>query len=73
MTKVYLKYCDGSGHQGSKLAPISYKDAKLYFRGTNVTVSQFKSLEDKFGLFSKSSKVIVSGGSAGGLAAFLWA
>ena len=72
MTKVYLKYCDGAGHQGSNTAPIPYKDTKLYFRGNNVTIGQFDSLEQRFGLFSRSDKIIVSGGSAGGLAVFLW-
>lgn len=72
MTRVYLKYCDGSGHQGTRKEPLSYKDAKLYFRGSNVTLAQFASLEQKYGLYSKSELVIVSGGSAGGLASFLW-
>lgn len=36
-TKVFLKYCDGAGHQGFKSAPLAYKDAKLYFRGHNIT------------------------------------
>lgn len=44
-TKVYLKYCDGSGHQGSASSPISYKDRKLYFRGQNVTIGQLESLD----------------------------
>ena len=71
-TRVFLKYCDGTVHQGTKSTPVSYKGSKLYFRGNNITRAQFQSLEDKFGLFTKSSQVIVSGGSAGGLAAFLW-
>ncbi len=33
-------YCDGSGHQGTRTEPVSYKDAKLYFRGNNVTIGQ---------------------------------
>lgn len=32
-TKVFLKYCDGSGHQGSRALPILYKGAELFFRG----------------------------------------
>lgn len=31
-------YCDGSGHQGTKLEPIQVKDSRLYFRGYNLTV-----------------------------------
>lgn len=37
---MFLKYCDGAGHQGFKTAPVAYKDAKLYFRGHNITQSQ---------------------------------
>jgi len=29
-------------------------------------------LEEKIGLFSKAEQVVVSGSSAGGLAAYLW-
>jgi len=25
-TKVFFKYCDGSGHQGTRTSPIKYKD-----------------------------------------------
>jgi len=43
-TKVFFKYCDGSGHQGTKTAPIAYKDTKLYFRGSNLTISKLDDL-----------------------------
>ena len=71
-TKVYLKYCDGTGHQGTRSNPLSYKGATLYFRGHNVTIGQLNSLDDEINLFSKVEKIIVSGGSAGGLATFVW-
>jgi len=38
-TKVFLKYCDGSGHQGYKAAPVDYQGSKVYFRGSNITMS----------------------------------
>lgn len=71
-TKVFLKYCDGSGHQGTKSTPISYKDAKLYFRGNNITIAQLNEVDRTQGLFTKATDIIVTGSSAGGLAAFLW-
>lgn len=71
-TKVFLKYCDGAGHQGVRQAPLSYKGEKLYFRGHNITVAQLDDLERTIGLFSKATDIIVSGGSAGGLAVFTW-
>lgn len=39
-----LKYCDGSGHQGTRSLPIVYKDRALYFRGNNITIAQFNDL-----------------------------
>lgn len=54
-TKVYFKYCDGSGHQGTKSAPISYKGSNLYFRGSNLTISKLNQLEKLHGLFTKST------------------
>lgn len=51
-TRVLLKYCDGTGHQGSRRNPVVYKGTSLYFRGHNVTIGQFNSLEKKLGLFS---------------------
>ena len=53
-TKVLLLYCDGAGHQGYRANPLPYKDANLYFRGTNITIAQLNSLEDRIGLFSKA-------------------
>lgn len=36
--RVFIKYCDGSMHQGTRAAPVSYKDMQLYFRGANNTL-----------------------------------
>lgn len=67
-----FKYCDGSGHQGTRKNPVSYKGTNLYFRGHNVTVGQLNSLERNNKLFSEATHVVVGGDSAGGLAVFLW-
>lgn len=37
-----------------------------------MTIGHFNSLEQSIQLFSKVENILVSGGSAGGLAAFLW-
>lgn len=71
-TRILLRYCDGSGHQGSRSEPILYKNTKMYFRGHNITVAQLEDLEARVGIFSKAKRVIVTGGSAGGLAALIW-
>jgi hypothetical protein len=46
-------YCDGAGHQGTNSKPIKYKDATLYFRGNNITIEQFNTLDKKIKLFSE--------------------
>ena len=71
-TRVFLKYCTGTGHQGTKKNPVPYKGTNLYFRGHNVTVSMLNLLEKNNKLFSEATEVVVGGGSAGGLAVFLW-
>ena len=40
-TRVFLKYCDGSGHQGTRSDALLYKGAQLFFRGQNITLAQF--------------------------------
>jgi hypothetical protein len=36
--KIYLNYCDGSGHQGTRKDPVEVDGQKIYFRGHNITV-----------------------------------
>jgi hypothetical protein len=40
-TRIYLRYCDGSGHQGSRSQPVLYKGAEIFFRGQNITIARF--------------------------------
>lgn len=69
---MHFKYCDGTGHQGFKKDPITYKSKKIYFRGYSVTIAHLNSLEKHYGLFSDAKEIVVTGQSAGGLATFLW-
>jgi hypothetical protein len=71
-TVVHLKYCDGTGHQGYKKDPIVYNSSKLYFRGHNITVAQLNSIDKNHKLFSAATDIIVTGQSAGGVAALTW-
>lgn len=71
-TRVFLKYCTGTGHQGTKRAPVPYKGSYLMFRGHNVTVGMLNTLEKNNKIFSEATHVVVGGDSAGGLAVFLW-
>ena len=70
-TKVYIPYCDGVLHQGTREAPIDYKQTKLYLRGMNNTLAHFKYLDEKYNLFN-AKKVVLSGTSAGAMAALAW-
>jgi len=72
-TRVFFKYCDGSGHQGFRAAPVNYKGKDLFFRGHNITVQRLNQLDTTRKIFTNAEAVIVTGGSAGGLAAFHWA
>jgi hypothetical protein len=40
-TRVFLRYCDGSGHQGTRSPPLNYHNKNLFFRGQNITIAQF--------------------------------
>ncbi|CAD8060863.1 unnamed protein product [Paramecium primaurelia] len=66
---IYLNYCDGTQHQGYKSDPIEYEGQKLYFRGDQIVKSWLSELYDDL---SKAEIVIVSGCSAGGIAAYFW-
>jgi hypothetical protein len=68
---VFVPYCDGSVHQGSKLEPITYKEKQIYFRGSNNTIALFNFLSEKFKFFD-ATQIILSGMSAGGLASIIW-
>jgi len=64
-------YCDGAQHQGYVNDPISFKDAKLYFRGAANTRSHFKWLLNNYKI-NQAEKVLLTGASAGGIATFTW-
>lgn len=64
-------YCDGSFHQGNRLSPVSYKDAKLYLRGSTITRAHLRYIQEKYNL-KDASEVVIAGVSAGGMASYLW-
>ena len=69
--KVIIKYCDGSNHQGYSEKPYVFNGVNLWFRGYNNTLSTFEHLRKNLKLF-EASEIIVSGGSAGGQATYMW-
>ena len=70
-TKAMFLYCDGAFHQGYAKAPIKYKDISIYFRGAAITRSRLNYLDNRFS-FGKAKKVVLGGGSAGGMATYIW-
>lgn len=68
---MFINYCDGSLHHGDNESPISYKDTKLYFRGSRIVRSHFKYLIERYQM-DRASKIIITGGSAGAVASYLW-
>lgn len=64
-------YCDGALHQGVNIGPVNYKNTLLYFRGGKIVRSHFQWLIQNYQL-NKASKILLTGGSAGALGAYLW-
>ena len=70
--RVVLWYCDGASFSGNRDGTVKAGDQTLYFRGWRNLQAIISQLKDKHNL-SQAKEVLLSGGSAGGLAAFLHA
>lgn len=72
--RVIFWYCDGASFSGDRTEPFHYKPTNqtLYFRGKRVLELLMETLVERHELAS-ATDVLVSGGSAGGLSAFLHA
>ena len=68
--RVVLWYCDGASFSGDAAEPNTKTGTTLYFRGRRVLDAMIDALLANHGL-DTAEEVLVSGGSAGGLAAFL--
>lgn len=69
--RIFIPYCDGTLHTGSRLDAIKYKDRSLFFRGSNNTIAHLNLLNEQFNLFS-ATNITITGTSAGGVASFIW-
>ncbi|CAI5492816.1 unnamed protein product [Closterium sp. Naga37s-1] len=67
---VYFIYCDGGSFSGHQDEPVLFNGIPLYVRGRRVADLLLKHLVEKKGL-GHAEKVVVSGSSAGGVAALL--
>jgi len=70
-TKVAVLYCDGLTYQGNRKDPYDYKNTQLYFRGAVNTRAHIKWIDQQFNI-QNSSKILLMGGSAGGIAVYMW-
>ena len=70
--RVYMKYCDGNSFAGNRDDPLVVQGKPLYFRGRRILQAVLATLKRGFGLGS-AKEVLLTGCSAGGLAAYLHA
>ena len=70
-TKVFLPYTDGGSQTGDLAEPVKVGNSTIFYRGHRILKAMIAALKAR-GL-DAATEVIVSGCSAGGLAAFLHA
>ena len=70
--RVILWYCDGASFAGNAPAPATVGNSTIHFRGLSILHAVLDELVSRHGL-ADATDVLLSGGSAGGLAAFLHA
>ncbi|XP_011405404.1 PREDICTED: pectin acetylesterase 5-like [Amphimedon queenslandica] len=68
---VHVQYCDGASYSGYVESPVQVSGTSIYFRGIKILEAIIQSLKD--GGMNSAEEVILTGCSAGGLAAFLHA
>ena len=74
-TKVFVKYCDGSSFSGARIGASNASGVPLHYRGRANLAATLDTLalpdpSRGFGI-GNATEVILTGGSAGGLAVFL--
>eukprot|EP00754_Rhynchopus_humris_P014953 Rhum_TRINITY_DN14421_c0_g1::Rhum_TRINITY_DN14421_c0_g1_i5::g.88020::m.88020/K19882/NOTUM; O-palmitoleoyl-L-serine hydrolase len=69
---VYVGYCDGNSFSGDRTEPIVVDGAHVWSRGHRIVDAVIDTLYEQYGLRDAES-LLVSGCSAGGLAAYLHA
>lgn len=69
---VFAWYCDGGSWSGDREAPVTAATGeKLYFRGARNTAALIRSLSSQGRGLGDATRVLLSGGSAGGLTTIL--
>lgn len=70
--RVQIAYCDGSSFSSDRSEPMIVNNKSLYFRGKRILDAVLKTLVDQYHL-NQAENILISGCSAGGLAAFFHA
>jgi len=70
--RVILWYCCGGSFTGDRTDPITVNGSQVWFRGRRNLVALLSYLTEQHGL-ADATEVLVSGGSAGGLSAYIHA
>lgn len=66
---IWMNYCDGNSYSGMRWDPVVYNKTQLYFRGKYILNAMLDTMIAEGG--ATATDVVLSGGSAGGLAVFL--
>jgi len=69
--RVYMKYCDGNSFSGLRPDPLEVKGSSLHFSGRRILSAALEDLLKREPDFQTAEEVLLSGGSAGGLATFI--
>ena len=67
---AYVQYCDGGSYSGNNDTTATVQGRQLFFRGKRIREAVYDSLSKIHGL-GEATDVVISGCSAGGLAAYL--
>jgi len=70
--KIRMLPLDGANYQGSLEEPVVWNGTEMWFRGFNNTMATIDYMQNHYDLFN-ATEIVLSGGSAGGIAAMIWA
>jgi hypothetical protein len=68
---AWLAYCDGSSHTSDADAPVDVNGTAVWLRGRAILDGHLAELDAAAAFLTAATEVVVSGTSAGGLAAYL--
>ncbi|KAJ9468216.1 Pectin acetylesterase 7 [Diplonema papillatum] len=70
-TLVLVEYCDGSSWTSNREDPVAVNNTNIWFRGRRNLLATLQELEAWSGLLSRSTDIVFTGTSAGGMHTYL--